>query len=220
MRKQKGQLTIFILVGILVLAGVAGGAYFLGKSGQSKPGQTVSQSQPTPQPTSGPQASHIPDPTANWKTYTNAKVGFQVKYPPRYPKPALPSGAPTSSTIYADENSEGNIIFGEKSTDSFSIFVFPFTGTLDELLITQQAKYTRPYNGLPPDNFVTTTREVRIDGVKALWKISSYKEGAFAQEKHNNIFFTNKNYGFILNTWPDYNEKELNQILSTFRFIQ
>jgi hypothetical protein len=162
-----------------------------------------------------------PDPTANWPVYVNTKIGFQVKYPSRYPKPELPSGAPGSPTLYADENTDNNnIIFGTNSTDSFSISVFPFSGNLDSLMASPQATNTRPFNGSPLSQFTTTTNEITVGGVRAQWLISSYKEGSLTSEKHNNIYFTNKNHGFIINTWPDYNVTELNQILSTFKFTQ
>jgi hypothetical protein len=38
-----------------------------------------SQTQPSP--------TKLPDPTANWKGYTNTKLGFSVKYPKNWPEP-------------------------------------------------------------------------------------------------------------------------------------
>ena len=78
MENQKGQFPILILIGILVLVGVASGAYYLGRV--SKSAQVVSQPQPTPQPTSVPQTSPN-DETANWKTYTNTKHNFSINHP-------------------------------------------------------------------------------------------------------------------------------------------
>jgi hypothetical protein len=52
---QKGQLPIFILVGILVIVAVAGGAYYLGRSTSPKPSPTpVVTSTPTPSPDTSP----------------------------------------------------------------------------------------------------------------------------------------------------------------------
>ncbi|MBI2330215.1 hypothetical protein HYU94_02410 [Candidatus Daviesbacteria bacterium] len=64
--KQKGFTLILVIIGILVLAAVAGGAYYFGKSQISQPTITPASS---------------PDETANWKTYTNTEYGYLVRYP-------------------------------------------------------------------------------------------------------------------------------------------
>ncbi|MBI2020732.1 hypothetical protein HYS94_04985 [Candidatus Daviesbacteria bacterium] len=68
---QKGFAPLLIIVGILVVGLIAGGAYYLGSVGAPKP-QTPVVNQ-TPQPTA--------DETANWKTYTNENLEFTIKYP-------------------------------------------------------------------------------------------------------------------------------------------
>jgi len=67
-----------ILLGILIIIAVAGGAYYLGTL-KNKP-QTqnpVVTSQTVP-----PSPSPISDLTANWKTYINTAYGYQISYPP------------------------------------------------------------------------------------------------------------------------------------------
>ena len=65
---QKGQALIFILVGVLILAAVAAGAYFLGRQVAPRP-QTL---QPSPSPT---------DETTNWVVYRNEQYQFEFKHP-------------------------------------------------------------------------------------------------------------------------------------------
>lgn len=72
---QKGFATILILVGVLIMAAVGGGAYYLWtlkNNPQNAP--VVSQ---TPKPT----AASSTDETANWKTYVSNEGKFTLKYP-------------------------------------------------------------------------------------------------------------------------------------------
>jgi len=76
---QKGFGVIYILVGVLILAVVTGGAYYLGKSTAPKPSiPVVSQ---TPQPTASSQVTPSPTPYSitSWKTYTSSS--YSLKYP-------------------------------------------------------------------------------------------------------------------------------------------
>lgn len=72
---QKGQVLIFLLVGILIIAGI-GGAFYLGRQTTPKSSTIPAVTSQTPQPTPSPS-----DETANWKTYTNSKLGYAIKYP-------------------------------------------------------------------------------------------------------------------------------------------
>lgn len=82
--KQKGFAPILILVGILIIAAVAGGAYFLGKQATPKTSQSL-QPITTSQPSPIPDEIASSDPSvANWRTYTNIKYGFSFKYPDEY----------------------------------------------------------------------------------------------------------------------------------------
>lgn len=72
-RTVLGFAPIIIFIAILVLGGLVGGAYYLGKQSNQIP-QVAKESVPTislPSPT--------PDPTANWKTYRDQSISF--KYP-------------------------------------------------------------------------------------------------------------------------------------------
>lgn len=82
---QKGQVLIFLIVGMLVVA-IAGGAFYLGKTFQKTAPTPLTVSQTprssvslAPQSTAVPQPTLVPDETANWKTYTSKDISF--KYP-------------------------------------------------------------------------------------------------------------------------------------------
>jgi len=61
------------ILGVFIFAGAVFGAYKFGQR-QVQPG-------PQPTPTPGLVATPTPDLTANWKTYTNEKYSYSIKYP-------------------------------------------------------------------------------------------------------------------------------------------
>ena len=65
--------TFIVLIAVILLVAAGVGGYILG----TNQNQTV-QTQPV---TQLPQPSPTPDPTANWKTYSNTKYDFSFKYP-------------------------------------------------------------------------------------------------------------------------------------------
>ncbi len=72
--REKGFALILILLIIVAVALVAGGAYYLGKSGN----KIIPQNQ-TVNPTNQP--INIADEISNWKTYTDLSNRFSFKYP-------------------------------------------------------------------------------------------------------------------------------------------
>lgn len=85
---QKGFTAVYVIVGLVMLVAVAGGAYFLGsRNNQVTPQYQQSGSTPTPvasqpvlptQSNTTKQDSTVP---ADWKVYTNQKYNYSVKYP-------------------------------------------------------------------------------------------------------------------------------------------
>lgn len=75
---QKGNVLIFLLIGIVVL-GAIGGAFYFGRSTSPKPSPIQMAASQAPQPTIASQPSSVPDETANWKTYTGKNYTF--RYP-------------------------------------------------------------------------------------------------------------------------------------------
>lgn len=80
LKANKGKILAGVL-GILVFAGAVFGAYKLSqKQAQPAPQPTPSPAV-TPLPTPTPESTPTPEPTADWKTHTNTKCGFSIKYP-------------------------------------------------------------------------------------------------------------------------------------------
>lgn len=116
-RVQKGFVLVLILLGVLVITGLVGGAFYFGKQKISEsqlPAQVVTSQ--TPSPTSSPTSSLITPPTVlpipneivNWKTYENSDLGLKFKYPASFSYNYLISG---------DEYNPGrNLIFTSNNT--------------------------------------------------------------------------------------------------------
>jgi len=68
------KIILFSILGVVLAVGLVFAGYKFGQIKQVQPG-------PQPTPTPGLVATPTPDPTANWKTYTNTKYGYSIKYP-------------------------------------------------------------------------------------------------------------------------------------------
>ncbi len=96
---QKGFTSVILIAILVVFVGAVG--YFIFKNPPpvaEEPTPSPSQNQVTTT-TSTPSA----DQTANWKTYRNAKYGFEVKYPERWQYDL----APDEEGIFLHEKSDG-----------------------------------------------------------------------------------------------------------------
>jgi len=80
MKKQGGFAQIILVLVFVVVA--IGTAYYFGTL-KSKPSLVSVVPTSTPIVSPKPQAQ-VEDPTANWKTYTNSKLGISFKYPINY----------------------------------------------------------------------------------------------------------------------------------------
>ncbi|MDO8618505.1 MAG: hypothetical protein Q7R49_01010 [Candidatus Daviesbacteria bacterium] len=93
---QKGSVLILILLGVLLLAGIAGGGYYFGRQTSKSIPQQIActmDAKICPDGTGvgrvGPKCEFAPCPstepnsneTADWKTYTNTKASYSFKYP-------------------------------------------------------------------------------------------------------------------------------------------
>jgi hypothetical protein len=199
-KKSSPILIIAIILAIVALLAVV--AYVFGAK--------LLSPKPTPTPVAVVTPSPISDVTANWNAYINTKVGFQLKYPNRYQKPALPSGVAGSPIIYATgQDDSTDIIFGQSSLDSFDLVVFPFTGTADQL-----KNYQSPPIILSSDSSLSLIKNIQVGTVTGNWYQSSSSSGFIR------VYFVENNHGFIFNTLANHNVGEVNQILSTFKFIE
>lgn len=78
-KKKVNPLTIVVLLIVILLVGVGG--IYAGMQISKKQTPIPLVSQPTIIPTKFVQPTSVSDETANWKTYTNTKYGFEFMYP-------------------------------------------------------------------------------------------------------------------------------------------
>lgn len=81
-QQLKSNFVLWIVVGVVILAAGIGvdlavGKYLSSSNNNQKPVQKTEL--PVASPSVAP--TETPDPTANWKTYSNSKAGFEFQYP-------------------------------------------------------------------------------------------------------------------------------------------
>jgi hypothetical protein len=118
--ESKGFTPILVILGIVLILGIAGGVYYFGKS---RSPNIADQPQIVASPTQKSASE-----TQDWKTYTNSKLKFSFQYPSDHTayndidqkKPALIPADSDSNKIYIASNEE-MVFCCEPSTLSFSI---------------------------------------------------------------------------------------------------
>lgn len=222
---QKGQTLIFLLIGVLVLAGVAGGVYYLGTRKSSTLQDTVSRQNPIVIPSTSPQANNKPtsdttpqnDETANWKTYISP-CDLSIKYPQGW-----------NAQKYFIVDSIGSCVFitapdykqGGDSRSGFSITIKRLAkgsvnmniilNTVDDYIKSVEAVLQPP---TPVTNKMT----------KTYGSLTGTQFDFGALESITNFIVSQGDYFYTIE-WPtelQYNghyRKNIDQIISTFKFL-
>ncbi len=108
---QKGFTPILLLLGIILAIVIAGGAYYL-----VKPQPPKSQVQNPVIVSQVPQSISTPDEIVSWKTYTNIKYGYLLKYPTDLP--AYNGSATSKKDEVAGMDITDSVIFGCSGFDA------------------------------------------------------------------------------------------------------
>lgn len=215
---QKGFVTPLIIVGVVVLAIVAAGAFYLGKA-------TTFQEVPNPLSifqSIQPIPSSTTDGTANWKTYTNTLLGYELKYP--------------SSLRLIEKTSFRSMTLTDMELDEST--TYPLTGenVLVESVGGQAGSTPAIYKGfllsIRPNTSSYYSYEtlssywdkVPIDGLSAYKTEDSFESGGHKAQFINVVLEDSYKDQYELNaSFNAANKQEyfslFNQILSTFRFF-
>lgn len=212
-KKQKGSAVIFILIGILVIAGVAGGAYYLGtkKPVTVIPTQTPVVTSQTPQPTIASQTTSIPDATANWNTYTNTQYGISFKYPDTWFFKDATQIAPGTSLVsiaFFKNGTNAHISSGRGDSGNELMYMI-ISNNLDgsQIVSITKDKFIQEVTTINPKNV-----NVTIDGHPA-----SYD----SNDKSYSIWYNDK-IQISVSAWNDDIEAKNNidTIISSLKFSQ
>lgn len=198
---QKGFVQVIVL-GIIVLAIVAAGAFYLGKQVSTpKPQSQTSTTQPT---ISQPSPSPTPDETANWKTYTRTQLRFSFKYP-------------IDATLYENKSASVDGVVAD-SPDSVQLSLPVSCGyVLDNSLLTVKVSKSNNEASFGSPNVFSSeikTQEIVFAGEKAMKAISI--PGLWGSDQ---IGVQKDNLFYLVKGEPCFTQTA-DQILSTFKFTQ
>lgn len=187
-----------ILIVLLLILGIGG--YFLNLRYQASliPPVTID---PSSTPTS------TPDPTKNWKTYTDSTYGFSVQYPPTWIVNEYEDGVGFSSN---PNNPQSNESFGDGVSMQFHANPNNIT-TLDFV------KTIRFKEDLPPWKNTERAKATTFNGLDAT-KVEDVVGGKGGFGSGFFISYESTIIELLTQNPSDTNEKIFNTMLSTFKF--
>jgi len=223
---SKGFSAVYILVGILILAAVAGGAYFLGRQTLSFRGASEMSDLPRDKTGAAILPASSPTPTvsestgsadmANWKTYTTK--GFEFRYPPNG---VLTNESLNMIYISYQENTKPYWTFTANLSDNPNHLTSK--QYVDKMINDLRNNKNAPWAKSQADQMQQTMKDYTNNQIIGI-KLQSFDEG-YPQEFGKVVEATeNKIYVFNIGNGSgggvgDEDEKLLDQILSTFKFI-
>jgi hypothetical protein len=202
-----------IIIGVVLIVILMVGVYFLGQKSALKTQtttQTITKSTLTATPT--------PDSTANWKTYKSSKYGFSFEYP--------------SDGKIIPESSNDDQVYISKEPSTFEnnyLFLVTTENNQDDLTLDQilnKENKTTKFNGLSDKNTPLVNGQPNVknfdNGIIQGYKLRTYMEGdpsgfggaLFIKNDKIFLFSLHDGNGYAY----DYQEKLLDQILSTLKF--
>lgn len=222
--KQSGFATVLLLIIILVV-GVVGGAYYLGQKGiiTKFTGPAMTSQSPAPVVEEPPLLPPIPetDETANWKTYKNEALSVSFKYPEGAIIQKRDSSDNSPNAIQVSYDDPKAIGWGGPRPGWFIIidmFENPNKLTIEEW--AKENNYTKGgYKGESPTPIVTS---VAIGGKAGIKWVDSIKRDYNLIKNGNEIILIFTNVTSVAGK-PEFNEAQyqslVEEILSTFQFL-
>lgn len=222
---QKGNVLIFLLVGIVVLAAI-GGAFYLGRLTITKPSTVITSQTP-----SVPPILSSSEPT-DWKIYSSP-CGFSIKYPSRWnaQKYFLQDSTDSCAFLTAPDYSQGL-----DSRDGFYVQIYVTNVGSSVKSIQSDGSDPKDVQVNNLDDLINATWSDLNNRPDIMKKIADKTYGVFTgkqfpaccYESLNDFAFIHGNNIYEVQ-WPVDSETgkinssygiNINQILSTFKFTQ
>lgn len=230
---RKSNLSLLLLFVITLLFGAVGG-YYLGVNKN----QLVTPSQLTTPPSQQTNPLATPDETANWKTYTNEKYGFEFKYPENYSyTDKFKIQEESSFSTFYELNFKKDIYKNVAQNPAIHFVAINTTKDIQTYLhdeLQQEISSWETFkkeSGLYGNEIpnINKTENVIINTI-SFTKVSRERSPSAPNNKEIQYFFKKGDVLYILYTNygsynPDTKEdgsseiKTLDQILSTFKFL-
>lgn len=225
---QKGFAQVIILVGLVMVIVIAGGAYYLGKSSSTAPKPSpnpaiTSQVSKTPQPTTAqnPQPSAIPmptpDPTADWKIF-NSDFGYSFKYPKNF---WITSGETRRIKDGRLNYEHGDAPPAPQGTVGFLAIVESMSDSADVLANQKLDDFTK-YRVLVDKTILVSGYKTRYVELESTDNIKILDILVFIQKDNSYAIYlmvANDNKSSELGFSKEQLRSTFDQILSTFKFL-
>lgn len=216
------KLLPYIVIGILVIAGVVGASYyyFVIKKPAETPLLPPPAEQPAQPPAEAPSEEVLVDETANWKTYTNTKFGYSFKLPKHW---YGLFGQDNETRIQTFENYDSNLITPTYSPEDrihLEVFVYPKDYSDYNYQLNSFNKWKTKEIGFEEDQSVKTA-DLEVGGFPSI-KIHFESDNLYSDSikiKHTDFLIGIRFRGADKAAF-DANRIIFDQMLSTFRFLE
>ena len=174
-------------------------------------------------PTFTPRASALPDSTADWKTYTNTRYGFELKYLPTLT--AFRAVAQDNPLAVKGDEQQFFIIKNSMDISSGISFEINTLGSIQLGTFYKSAKNLDDYLNLLSDKndkgeiIRRFVRDTKIGGRDAKWyEINEWNTSLQAFVWNPDVYFQNNNDIYNIRVSVTLDPAIRDQILSTFKF--
>ena len=170
-----------------------------------------------PAPTISPTPAASVDPTANWKTYINARYNYSIKYPSDWKIINNLNGSISINSSDFQQN-EKNFTEIEAKTGASLIIYEPIEG--NPSLLEQTKGQIIKGNDLIEDKINTDIEEITVDGQKGILYTLHAVNSPSLKEFHAMFIKNGKVYSSTLTYFSEKYKDVYKKILSTFKFTE